>query len=113
MVPLLKKYPKVALPFILIFILSSQTTLAASGSTEISWMMLIFGLVGGLALFLFGMELMSEGMKKTAGNQMRAILATLTSNRVVALLLEPLSLWSSNPAALPRSCWSVLSRLDS
>jgi phosphate:Na+ symporter len=87
MVPLLKKYPKVALPFILIFILSSQTTLAASGSTEISWMMLIFGLVGGLALFLFGMELMSEGMKKTAGNQMRAILATLTSNRVVALLL--------------------------
>ncbi|MBT6504872.1 MAG: Na/Pi cotransporter family protein [Deltaproteobacteria bacterium] len=87
MVPLLKKYPKVALPFILIFILSSQTTLAASGSGQISWMMLIFGLVGGLALFLFGMELMSEGMKKTAGNQMRAILATLTSNRVVALLL--------------------------
>ncbi|MBT4269420.1 MAG: Na/Pi cotransporter family protein [Deltaproteobacteria bacterium] len=87
MVPLLKKYPKVALPFILIFILSSQTTLAASGSGQISWMMLIFGLVGGLALFLFGMELMSEGMKKTAGTQMRAILATLTSNRVVALLL--------------------------
>ncbi|MBT4086860.1 MAG: Na/Pi cotransporter family protein [Deltaproteobacteria bacterium] len=87
MVHLLKKYPKVALPFILIFILSSQTTLAASGSGQISWMMLIFGLVGGLALFLFGMELMSEGMKKTAGNQMRAILATLTSNRVVALLL--------------------------
>ncbi|MBT6611506.1 MAG: hypothetical protein HOB38_05335, partial [Deltaproteobacteria bacterium] len=72
MVHLLKKYPKVALPFILIFILSSQTTLAASGSGQISWMMLIFGLVGGLALFLFGMELMSEGMKKTAGNQMRA-----------------------------------------
>lgn len=87
MVRLLEKNQNIVLPFALIFILISQTTLAATESTEISWMMLIFGLMGGLALFLFGMELMSEGMKKTAGNQMRAILAALTSNRVIALLL--------------------------
>jgi|GEM_PF-5580127 len=87
MVRLLKKNPKVVVPVFLIFFFFSQTTRAASGSTEISWMLLIFGLIGGLALFLFGMELMSEGMKKTAGNQMRAILAALTRNRVIALLL--------------------------
>ncbi len=87
MVRLLKKNPKVVFPLFLTFFFFSQTTLAASGSTEISWMLLIFGLIGGLALFLFGMELMSEGMKKTAGNQMRAILAALTNNRVFALLL--------------------------
>ena len=87
MVRLLKKNPKVVFPIFLIFIFFSQTTLAASGSEEISWMLLIFGLIGGLALFLFGMELMSEGMKKTAGNQMRAILAVLTNNRVIALFL--------------------------
>ena len=46
----------------------------AAGSTktgEISWAFLIFGLLGGLALFLYGMEKMSEGMKKSAGNKER------------------------------------------
>ncbi len=54
---------------------------------EISWMFLIFGLLGGLALFLYGMEKMSEGMKKSAGNKMRSILAALTKNRVIGLLV--------------------------
>jgi len=53
----------------------------------ISWGFLIIGLLGGLALFLYGMDKMSEGMKKTAGNQMRNILAALTKNRVIALLV--------------------------
>ena len=53
----------------------------------ISWGFLIIGLLGGLALFLYGMDKMSEGLKKSAGNQMRAILAALTKNRVVALLV--------------------------
>jgi phosphate:Na+ symporter len=62
----------------------------ATGSTkagEISWAFLIFGLLGGLALFLYGMEKMSEGMKKSAGNKMRSILAALTKNRVIGLLV--------------------------
>lgn len=46
---------------------------------------LITGLFGGLALFLFGMEMMSEGMKKTAGGKLRLILETLTSNRFIAV----------------------------
>ncbi|MFO7982977.1 MAG: Na/Pi cotransporter family protein [Desulfuromonadales bacterium] len=44
---------------------------------------LIFGLVGGLGLFLFGMKTMSEGLQKVAGNRMRQILAALTTNRFV------------------------------
>ncbi len=44
---------------------------------------LIFGLVGGLGLFLFGMKTMSEGLQKVAGNRMRQILAALTNNRFV------------------------------
>ena len=35
----------------------------------IQWTMLVFSLFGGLSLFLFGMEQMSEGMKKTAGDK--------------------------------------------
>ncbi len=53
----------------------------------ISWKFLIIELIGGLALFLYGMEKMSEGMKKAAGNKMRSILAALTSNRVIALVV--------------------------
>lgn len=58
---------------------------ASQTSSGISWGYLVMGLFGGLAFFLFGMEMMSEGMKKTAGNQMRSILAALTSNRFFAL----------------------------
>ena len=54
---------------------------------EISWVFLIIGLLGGLALFLYGMEKMSEGLKKSAGDKMRSILGTLTNNRVTGLLI--------------------------
>ncbi|MBT7670159.1 MAG: Na/Pi symporter, partial [Bdellovibrionales bacterium] len=43
------------------------------------------GVAGGLALFLYGMELMSEGMKKGAGKKMRSILSALTQNRFIAM----------------------------
>ncbi len=48
---------------------------------------LIFGLVGGLGLFLFGMKIMSEGLQKVAGDRMRKILAALTTNRLVGTLV--------------------------
>ncbi len=48
---------------------------------------LIFGLVGGLGLFLFGMKIMSEGLQKVAGSRMRKILSALTSNRIVGALV--------------------------
>ncbi|MFQ6605679.1 MAG: Na/Pi symporter [Fidelibacterota bacterium] len=55
---------------------------------ERNWVfLLIVGLFGGLGLFLYGMDMMSEGMKKTAGNKMRTILEKLTANRVVALFV--------------------------
>lgn len=48
---------------------------------------LIFGLVGGLGLFLFGMKIMSEGLQKIAGDRMRKILAALTNNRYMAAFI--------------------------
>lgn len=47
--------------------------------------LLIMSMAGGLALFLFGIELMSEGLKKTAGDKMRSILSQLTNNRIIGL----------------------------
>jgi len=48
---------------------------------------LIFGLVGGLGIFLFGMKIMSEGLQKIAGDRMRKILAALTNNRVIGTMV--------------------------
>ena len=47
----------------------------------------ILGLIGGLALFLYGMELMGDSLKKLAGGKLEAILAKLTSNRFKGFLL--------------------------
>ena len=44
-------------------------------------------LIGGLALFLYGMELMGDGLKKLAGGQLEAFLARLTSNRFKGFIL--------------------------
>ncbi len=47
----------------------------------------ILALIGGLALFLYGMELMGDGLKKLAGGKLESILARLTSNRILGFLL--------------------------
>jgi len=54
-------------------------------TTSIPWFFVLMGLLGGLALFLYGMEKMSEGLKKSAGNGMRNILSALTNNRFIGL----------------------------
>lgn len=48
-------------------------------------LMLIAGLVGGLGIFLYGLRIMSEGMKKTAAQRVRSILSTFTNNRLIAV----------------------------
>ncbi|MDY5846951.1 MAG: Na/Pi cotransporter family protein [Bariatricus sp.] len=47
----------------------------------------IFLLFGGLGLFLFGMELMSDGLEKAAGARMRGILEFFTKNRFIGMLV--------------------------
>ncbi|MGN1116357.1 MAG: Na/Pi cotransporter family protein, partial [Candidatus Ornithomonoglobus sp.] len=43
----------------------------------------IFGLLGGLAVFIFGMNMMSECLQKVAGEKMKKILALLTKNPIL------------------------------
>ena len=47
----------------------------------------ILGLLGGLALFLYGMQMMSGGLEAAAGNRMKEILEKLTSNRILGVLV--------------------------
>ncbi len=47
----------------------------------------VLSLIGGLALFLYGMDLMGDGLKKLAGGKLESLLARLTSARWKGLLL--------------------------
>ena len=46
----------------------------------------LLSLLGSLALFLYGMKIMSEGLEKFAGNKLRSILAAMTRNRMMGVL---------------------------
>ena len=47
----------------------------------------VLALLGGLALFLYGMQMMSSGLEAAAGNRMKRILEKLTSNRILGVLV--------------------------
>ena len=69
-----------------VFIIPSILFGASSiDNKNISWFLIVTSLFGGLGMFLYGMEMMSDGMKLTAGNKMRSILEKLTSNRFLAV----------------------------
>ena len=51
---------------------------------------LIFGLLGGLALFIFGMRTMSAGLSAAVGDGMRTLLGKATRNRIAGLGLGTL-----------------------
>ena len=52
---------------------------------------IVFGLLGGLAIFIYGMNMMSECLQKAAGEKMRSILALLTKNPVMGVLAGALT----------------------
>ena len=74
---------------LILALLGLSTLLYAGADTKagnsVNWILLITSLFGGLGMFLYGMEMMSDSMKVTAGNKMRTILEKLTSNRFLAV----------------------------
>ena len=47
----------------------------------------VINLAGGLAMFIFGMNLMSDGLKLVAGSYLKKILEKLTQNRIIAMVV--------------------------
>lgn len=60
--------------------------LAADAKESLDLFVIIMTLLGGLALFLYGMEEMTDSLKIIAGARMKSILASLTSNRVAGVV---------------------------
>ncbi len=69
--------------FVIALPVLAETELDAAA---IDWLNLSMGLFGGLAMFLFGMEQMSEGLKAAAGDKLKDVLSHLTKNRFMGAL---------------------------
>lgn len=50
----------------------------------------LFAFIGGLGMFLYGMDIMASGLQKAAGNKMRDLLGYLTNNRILGVLIGAL-----------------------
>ena len=72
---------------ILLFVFTGSLYGSDGDANSISFFLLATGLLGGMGMFLYGMEMMSDGMKVTAGNSMRTILEKLTSNKYLAVVV--------------------------
>ena len=59
---------------------------ALTATESVDWLVLAMGLAGGLALFLLGMGQITVSLKVVAGDRLRALLARLSSNRVVGAI---------------------------
>lgn len=58
----------------------------ASPSSELNFWPMAIGLFGGLTLFLYGMEKMSDALKRAAGDRLKLLLKKLTSNRLAGVM---------------------------
>lgn len=70
----------------LLFFFAPAMAAIAGGEAQPEWLVMGTNLLGGLALFLFGMEQMSDALKSVAGEGMKTILSRLTTNRFMGAI---------------------------
>jgi len=78
--------PAVFLVAAVLFAVGVYAAETAPTGGDIDWLKLGMGLFGGLALFLAGLEMLSEGLKKAAGETLKTLLSRLTTNRFMGAL---------------------------
>ncbi|HOO56262.1 MAG TPA: Na/Pi cotransporter family protein [bacterium] len=54
---------------------------------ELDWTKVIFNLIGGLGIFLYGMRMMSDGFQQVAGNKIKRIFELLTNNKIMGVFI--------------------------
>ena len=60
----------------------------------------LFAFIGGLGMFLYGMDIMASGLQKTAGNKMKDLLGYLTNNRILGVLVGALVTAFTKPTTI-------------
>ena len=87
-----RKNLKLPAPFLFYVVLLALLVIASSAfgasnqEDSIDLLQLAMGLFGGLALFLAGLDLLSEGLKKAAGDTLRTLLSKMTTNRFLGAI---------------------------
>ncbi|MCP4406286.1 MAG: Na/Pi cotransporter family protein, partial [Gammaproteobacteria bacterium] len=71
---------------VMLGLISFPVLAGADASQGMEWGQMAMKLLGGLALFLYGMEQMADALKAVAGERMKVILAKLTSNRFLGAM---------------------------
>ena len=51
------------------------------------YMNIIIPFAGGLGMFIYGMQIMAQGLENAAGNRMKSLLEILTKNKFMGVLL--------------------------
>ncbi len=64
----------------------SLVDVVAESTGAIDWFIVVTGLLGGLAIFLFGMDAMTESLRVVAGTRLRGALGQMTRNRFIGAL---------------------------
>lgn len=57
----------------------------AASSGGLDYGQLVLGVMGGLALFLYGMDKMADSLRQAAGDHMKSLLSKLTQNRIIGM----------------------------
>jgi len=78
--------PTAALLLLTLVLLVPTSARAGDTGQQINFFLLLMNLFGGLALFLYGMEKMSDALKLVAGERMKDILGKLTTNRFMGMI---------------------------
>lgn len=76
---------KLMLGLVLLFFMHSAFA-EESSAQDVDWFYLTMALFGGLAMFLYGMEQMSDGLQAAAGDKLKSVLAGLTKNRFLGAI---------------------------
>lgn len=56
-------------------------------TTELDWISIIFNLIGGLGIFMYGMRRMSSGLQELAGDRIKQLFEVLTGNRLMGIFV--------------------------
>ena len=52
-----------------------------------NYLNILIPFVGGLGMFIYGMQIMAQGLENAAGNRMKSLLEVLTKNKMMGVLL--------------------------
>ena len=81
-----KKTPIRLMLGLVLFFFAHAALAEETASQQVDWFYLTMALFGGLAMFLYGMEQMSDGLQSAAGDKLKDVLAGLTRNRFLGAI---------------------------